>query len=88
MNYIAELERGKAFADGQAAAAQYWMERAERAERDLLLRTIALVAAAGGHIKVAKEDLHELQRLELLIEEDVQRREVLFRTRVQSKSRG
>lgn len=82
MNLIDELERERAHADDMAGMARYWMDRALKAERDLLHSRILLTDAAGGEIRVSRGNLLDLPGRELLIFEDISRDEIIFRTRL------
>lgn len=81
MNLIDELEHEKSHADAMTAAANYWMARAQRAERRELELGAMLVDAAGGKIEIGYETLAHRDALELVREEVPAQFKWIFRVR-------
>lgn len=78
MSLIAELDREAAYADHMAAMAQFWMRKAQEAERTIMI----LVQAAGGKIIVRLGDLKDANRLEMVRCEHAEDMTTHFLTRI------
>jgi len=81
MNLNEELEREAAHADSMASIAQYWMARAQKAEREKLEMLAAVVSSAGGEIRVPNGVLLRVPELELLLHQDFSKDEFALRVR-------
>ena len=84
MNLIAELERERSHADNMAGMAQFWMKRAQDAERLALL----LVMAAGGEIVLHELDLIHDRELTLLKERRAEDMTIIFSTKTKQNQQG
>lgn len=82
-----DLLREAAYAARMSELAQYWMARAQNAERRQLQVAAMLVHAAGGSIELGIETMGIAPELELIREENPANLSMVWRTRRASKEK-